>query len=586
MLTFLSRRFMSLKLNQKLLLSYLFIILLIIVSVTIFVTNIYMNNWFEEQRNQYAVITDLAMNNFNTQIKEYENHIFTYFVNSEIAALYTGDQSVSKQYRSSVIASELDFLLYRIHNLASAAYMDRDGNVFTANKDHFSGSDEDIRHILKDVPIPQEDTPGYCYWLNINGQTYLKRDIYIFNPVISYIGTVVLAVDDQFIQKSIPKTDGVDGRIVVLNNKLEFVMGSDPAMSYDIITQHSRIVTGADGDDGTIHYDGEEYLISSVPSADKSWYIVLIIPMATLKSNLQLTLWSIYIIAIVASLLAIAVALFISRRIYQSIGGLMEGIKRMKSGDFESRIEVITEDEIGIVSQSFNDMAGRINDLVSQLVREELEKEQMQHQMLSIKYNALQSQINPHFMYNALDTISSLAKLSEGEAVSNLIVRFSRLLRRNIEIQNKFISIDEEIDYIHDFLFIYRSINSKRLEYNIYVEENIGHVLVPSLVLQPIVENAVKHNINWVDHLFVSVRIYLNQNDLILEVEDTGKGFYPAVREKLMACQQSPGATVDLGLNNTIRRLKLLYKDKAELSIMSESGKGSLLRITIKGIRY
>lgn len=582
--------FSNLSLRKKMLFSYILIISLTIILVATVISYFFRTSELDKQLSQQLTIDELTLNNFANQISEYENHIFTYFVNSQIASLYTSQTEYENEYlklqnEASVISSELSFLIYRFSNINQTAFLTLDGNIYTASKDSLDEDITDLVYVLNNYPISDNNPAGICYWHFYNNQTYIKRDIYLYLPTVKKIGTVVMSIDSDFGDSLLQQNSSFTSYTVILNADKQPVFSHNSLDISAMLDQNMDQITESAGTTN-INYNGTDYVVICVKSQNK-WYLINSIPANVLYNSSIKIINSIYLVGIVVLFLAILLSYYLSKKMYTNIDDLMVGIQSMKTGNLKYKIKVKSQDEIGLLSTHFNEMSDRISELIDKVVEEERIQKELNYQVLLIKYHALQSQINPHFMYNALDTISSHARLAGDKYVSDLIIRFSRLLRKNIEMHNKMIPLSKEIDYIDDFLYIYKSIYPNRFVYNIYTEDNISHVLIPSLILQPLVENAIKHNINSSSTLSVSVRAYNNDKDLVVEIEDDGKGIDEASQKRLMDLWNEKNIKINkndssggVGLENTIKRLRLIYEpDAISFSIMSSENNGTLIRL-------
>jgi len=205
-------------------------------------------------------------------------------------------------------------------------------------------------------------------------------------------------------------------------------------------------------------------------------------------------------------------------------------------------------------------------------VRIEMKLEQQERLLLQARMEALQSQINPHFLFNTLNSVSSLVR-RDPDSAREMIVKLGNILRRLLRKGDAFIPLKEEIDSLDDYLDI-EVVRFGRDKLRIYKEldpDSLNH-LVPSMILQPIVENAIKHGLaDKVDGGNVSIRSRCTEHRVIIEVEDDGVG---------MAA--SAGSTgTGIGMLNVQERLQVVYGDAAEINIESQPGSGTMVRLTL-----
>ncbi len=207
-------------------------------------------------------------------------------------------------------------------------------------------------------------------------------------------------------------------------------------------------------------------------------------------------------------------------------------------------------------------------------VRIEMKLEQQERLLLQARMEALQSQINPHFLFNTLNSISSLVR-RDPDSAREMIVKLGNILRRLLRKGDSFVPLHEEIEFLDDYLdievarFGHDKLNVvKELE-----PASLGH-LVPSMILQPLVENAVKHGFSAkVDSGSIHIRSRSTGERLVIEVEDDGVG--------MPATGASRTAGTGIGILNVTERLQVVYGDAAEITIQSQPGRGTLVRLVL-----
>jgi two-component system LytT family sensor kinase len=193
--------------------------------------------------------------------------------------------------------------------------------------------------------------------------------------------------------------------------------------------------------------------------------------------------------------------------------------------------------------------------------------------LLAAKIEVLKSQINPHFLFNTLTSVSALIR-SEPETARMLIVRLSGLLRRLLRSHQHFVSLREELESIDEYLDIEVVRFGAKLRVAKMLDPDTLHVVVPSMILQPLVENAIKHGLSRkVGNGCITIRSWRDGGRVLLEVEDDGMGF---VLDRL----NEPMAS-GIGLSNVRERLRVIYGAAYQLTLSSEPGRGTTARIEV-----
>ena len=229
------------------------------------------------------------------------------------------------------------------------------------------------------------------------------------------------------------------------------------------------------------------------------------------------------------------------------------------------------KDEIDILSDSYYDMIGRI-----QMLMEKQEQDYSRQRQLEL--DALQMQINPHFLYNVLDTITWMAKLGGNKNIEEFAIALANFYRLSLHKGAKYVSVKEEMEIVHYFLEIQLRRYPGLFTYGMRLDPSVEDCRTLKLILQPFVENAVKYAFpNEEEAGRIEVRaLPYGEGRILFEVEDNGAGFSPAEARK-----RNEGSRRGFGIKNVEERLHLEYKEEVELAVESEPGKGTKVRILI-----
>lgn len=286
---------------------------------------------------------------------------------------------------------------------------------------------------------------------------------------------------------------------------------------------------------------------------------------------------SIYLLmAIVLVVVALVISSIIARNITLPIQKLRDSMVKVQQGDFKTAdVEVTAKNEIGSLTKSFNVMTHRIQELMEQNVHEQEEKRKSE-------LKALQSQINPHFLYNTLDSIIWMAEGKKNEEVVLMTAALARLLRQSISNEEELVSIGQEIEYARSYLTIQKMRYKDKLEFQIDVSPSITSVPIIKLVLQPIIENAIYHGLKYKESKgLLIVKGYEEGGDVILQIIDNGVGMD---EEKLLHIFDKHKVNYHsngVGVYNVQRRLLLYYGNAYGISYKSRQGEGTTATVTI-----
>ncbi|NLG69404.1 MAG: sensor histidine kinase [Firmicutes bacterium] len=326
--------------------------------------------------------------------------------------------------------------------------------------------------------------------------------------------------------------------------------------------------------------DGERVLVIATPLGPLhqryglDWTIVSVIPHDTLlqdvirlnRYNLGLGL----VMALGAALLSMPLAAGITRPIHR----LVRRLRRFSQTGQKEPASGRVRDELWELEATYDEMVERITDLMRK------NEERMEAQR-KLELEALQMQINPHFLYNTLDAIAWMAKLEKKPNIARLAIALAKFFRISLHKGDKFITVAEEIELVKHFIDIelIRFPDKFTVEYR--VDPDVQQELTLKLILQPVVENAIKHGVSLLDrggHL--QIKAYGDREHVWFEVIDNGVGFDPPA--DLLAPSAAPGKARGYGLRNVDERIKLQYGPECGVQVFSAVGEGTRVVLKIK----
>jgi len=283
-----------------------------------------------------------------------------------------------------------------------------------------------------------------------------------------------------------------------------------------------------------------------------------------------------FAVAIGAILLCLLLLPFIIRNLTKPLNSIVRTMNQVQSGDTHARVTIKDDDEFGFIGSHLNSMLDNLNELF----QTDLEK---QNRLRLAELKALHAQINPHFLYNTLDSIKWLAKLSGVDDIVLIVSQLGRLLKNSIHNQKDSVQISEEMALVGSYLSIQKIRYGDKFDVDIDVDESIMQCVVPKLIIQPIVENAIIHGIeDKVGKAHLNIRGWKENNKIIFEIIDDGVGISEEALAKIRIKPQSEDFGNDsIGLANVDKRIKLYYGEEYGLGITSGVNVGTVMRITM-----
>lgn len=330
------------------------------------------------------------------------------------------------------------------------------------------------------------------------------------------------------------------------------------------------------------NYRNEKSLITYLPSYNEDWYLVAITPMKLIRSESD----SIRNIALILGLFSLLAAFwfdqFFVSKLVRSIISASNGMKRVQQGVFTPiNSHTKSDDETDILIDGFNRMSSQINELILQVETEQARKKEAELQ-------ALVAQINPHFIYNSLESINSMAVLEGNKNISKMVISLGKLLRISINENQELIPIHMEIEHVRHYLNIQKFRFEDKFEYQIEISESVKYYMTQKLIIQPIVENALYHAIEPMEHKgYITIKAHESENDILIDVIDNGLGFDEATLLNLWKTDtagQKKYRNSGVGLKNVHERLVIRFGSPYGILICSSPGYGSTIRIRLPKI--
>lgn len=301
-----------------------------------------------------------------------------------------------------------------------------------------------------------------------------------------------------------------------------------------------------------------------------------IISQSYLEENQRVLTNYLIIIVICISIVIIILSILVSRGITKPLEQLTSAINKIKKGHMDERAKYKKNDEIGILSENFNEMLDQIEELISSEYEAKL-------LLNKAEYAALQAQINPHFLYNTLDTMGSIASIQNSDNVSNMCHSLSNIFRYSLDINNPYSTISKEILHLKNYIFLMNIRMNGEVEYCFDIDDSVLDYSLPKISIQPLVENALKHGLkNKRGEKKIYIRAHELDEVLQIIVEDNGVGMDSDMMNKKLKDLKKDifNNSSSIGLININSRMKILYGDRFGLFVESNQGQGSRIILT------
>lgn len=320
--------------------------------------------------------------------------------------------------------------------------------------------------------------------------------------------------------------------------------------------------------------DGKRYLVTAsvIPTLD--WLMIGLTPVNELTKAGKAMTQIIYVVGIIAALISTFFSLRVSRSVTKPLIYLTDTMKKFGKGDLSVRVPVLYEDEIGILSEEFNKMSEQIRQLVDQVYREQRAKRKSE-------LAALQAQINPHFLYNTLNSVSSLIKMNCPDEAFIMIQAIGTFYRTSLSDGKTLIPLEQEITNIENYIKIQKVRYGNKIEYEIDIENEILQEWIVKLTLQPLVENSIYHGIKEMRGKgIIRIKGWKEKNKVFIQVSDNGLGIPEEKLEELFSKDYREKGSA-FGLFNIQQRLQIYFGKEYGLTVESKLSQGTKATVCI-----
>ncbi len=548
-----------------------FLIIALSSAVSIGIVAFYISSKAIEQgarKQAQETVQQLALN-LDYQLKNVESIVETISYNNEIQAILRNDTGNMSRATRQLIESVMLINFSPIQLRDIEIYGNKD-SLINVPLGHTLRSPEEINHYKARANIAD----GKAIWVNeveANGCMQLLKQIYDLKSMRP-LGTIRVGLRTGYLMRFLEDIDfAAEGYLIVMDSDGELIARTGPEL-YELDSIRRSTQDGFWKTD----FAGEPCLTIYESLSNTEIEIYGVIPLRHLYHNVTQLRNGIILIGMFILLIALLLASQMSRLVVKPIKSMIEPMQAASQGDFSFTLSVNSQDEIGQLREGYNAMTSQIKSLIVDVYQAQLLQKESE-------FRALQAQINPHFLYNTLDTINWMAKMNHMEEISHMVMSISNLMRISINNQRCIIPVSEELQYVKDYLHIQRVRYQERLEAMIDVDEQLYGLKIPKLLLQPLVENAVIHGIEKKRAGgFVKLTGYQEGKLLIFKVEDNGLGIDRDKLDTLLVAQkeEKKGRT-GLGLITVHQRIQFLFGAEYGLTIWSEPGIGTSVAIRL-----
>ena len=570
----------NIKIRNKFLIPTLAMTVIIMLAVG-FLIYFKSNAIIERKTEEYTMdVLHEVSKNIDYHLQEVNHLYYSIFTNSLIqASLRDANKGFESMYDQVAVRREVEsFLLASIlgrDTVESAYLFSNSGEIFGASlsAQRYDLSDDEKMELAKGE--------GRLVWLDPDPNRLTVPAGAVVNDIQTQkkIGYILITLRESALFDIYSQIKLFNnGELYVINETGRIVSHSDKCRIDRQVTEPHLVEAMEGPPTGFIRYidAGKRYYLTYHTMPGTQWRIVNMISSVHYeKESIMLRGWILLIMA-GSCLLIIPLTIWVSNTISRPIRQLSATMESVRNDGSDVYFDYESQDEVGVLGQSFNDMIDHINYLIHQVYQE-----QMRRQEAQLKH--LIYQINPHFLFNTLDTIHWTAIMNGVPEMGRMSKLLADLIREGIKGED-FVTVEREISNIKKYAAIQKYRYGDKVEVRVDIDSEILPYYIPKFLIQPLVENAIGHGLEpKIDNGVVSIRGKLQGSSMVITVKDDGVGMDQALLDSVVAemLRDQNGEMSHIGLSNVYHRVRIYYGEEAGLSIESELDVGTTVTITI-----
>ncbi len=539
--------------------------------------------YLQKLRRSSAETMLLVAKSVEQNLKEIEGFSFSVMkdeqLQRELFLIQSESVPYSRKLLSDSISERLFSLVFSQESVSNVTIVDSQGSLFSSDLTNISFQEE----FLEDAIETAKQGKGKHTWVFASQYPvtiYSIREVRrIAGLQLSYLGTVIISTEiGELIEKNL-KLLGAEKIDLAIVTKDEVVF---PGMEKTLESQsHFRLGDGSGST--TLKINGETFFTTYVQSSYLGWTYLMLVPYQQITGDILVLGYQGLVALAIVFLLALVLGFRLLKNCTEPLESLARRMKEVETHEFREIAPPLKPNsyphEIGVLYREFTLMLNRIDGLMKESKRRE-------SAIAESRFQALQAQMNPHFLYNALESVNSIAKVQGQTRISQIVKSLGNLLRSSISDKSQNVTIEYDIRLVMDYLRIQEIRFGERLRASVSVSQKIYGYTIPKLTLQPIVENSIQYGL---EARSGPCRIEIAGKEessglVCLSVSDDGPGMSPETIAAVTSGRWRQRYN-GISLKNIDDRLKIMFGDRYGLRIISEMNSGTSVRILIPPIK-
>lgn len=540
----------------------------------------------EEVSNNSRQIVRQVSDKIDYNMKEVDKNTLLFIWSSQTQTILESNFSKETLHKRKENQMELEAAMQTFLNTRNeieSIYIYRsDGDEFYIDNSTYN-KEVRKRIIMKRSQIAKssEMQNGKNVWISLNlSNELITGSRVIYDTInLNQLGLLIINIQEKYLKDLYSNIEMSPNSFFIIKNQNGEVVSTNSKLKAEEVNNLINNLQEVDyKSDFTVKGD---YSIVKSSCEYTGWEVLGFIPKSELVGGINKLGSSIFLIGIICAIISIILLILLSTYIFNPIKKLTKLMKKVEQEDFSVKAEIYSKDELGELTNVFNKMIEKIRYLIEEVYKQQIVKKEAE-------FKLLQAQINPHFLYNTLDSINWIAKINGVEDISKMVVALGQLMRISIAKGKSSVTLEQDLEYINNYLLIQRMRYRDKFKVITEIDEVSKKCIVPKMLLQPIVENALVHGIERkMGTGSILIRAVIEADTLVINVIDDGIGMNGEKCSEILKIETSDmniskdEIHTGIGISNVNRRIKMLFGQEFGINIQSEQDKGTNVQICL-----